>query len=539
MFRTIFSLFLMCIMGTLGCNSGSDAVAPAQGQNGCITNGQQICGGLCINVLSDPLNCGMCERRCPDGYSCVDGMCGVVGCGMNAGEALCGGECVNLQENPQHCGGCNRECGESANCVEGMCMCNEGLDYCLNTCVNLQSDLQHCGQCGRACSETQSCFEGECREAREEYCNQVDDDLDGRVDEDEQGRILTQDCSNLCGEGVRECIKGEFENCSAPPSETEVCDGFDNDCDGLVDEDVSTTYFEDRDGDGHGALDFSTAIISCRPPTQRGPNGGEYVTSNRDCNDNNNLMYPMAIEMCDDVDNNCDGTVDEGCTCTNGDSRTCGREEGECTLGTQLCMNGEYGSCVDGILPVEEICNERDDDCDGTVDESLEGDRYEPNQVCDQAFELPPSHNNEASQIIDRLTLYEGTGLLDTDWFKFRTTDARGICTPGRAQCLQFTLDWILPQGQSPSDFDLCIHSLEDLDNACRATEVECSSASERWQYNEEQRTYSFTHQWSGTCLIDDSLYWALEVKSLVSLNSCRPYTVRLRTELMNESCSE
>lgn len=74
------------------------------------------------------------------------------------------------------------------------------------------------------------------------------------------------------------------------PGATEICDGKDNNCDGQVDEGLST----DADGDGHYTPD------SCKTP-------------NDDCNDNDSAVFPGASEICDEKDNNCDGITDEGC----------------------------------------------------------------------------------------------------------------------------------------------------------------------------------------------------------------------------------
>ncbi|MBI4653724.1 MAG: putative metal-binding motif-containing protein, partial [Nitrospirae bacterium] len=75
------------------------------------------------------------------------------------------------------------------------------------------------------------------------------------------------------------------------PGALEICDNKDNNCDGQVDEGLST----DSDGDGHYTLD------SCKKPKD-------------DCNDNDPTVYPGALEICDcNKDNNCDGKIDEGC----------------------------------------------------------------------------------------------------------------------------------------------------------------------------------------------------------------------------------
>ncbi len=78
------------------------------------------------------------------------------------------------------------------------------------------------------------------------------------------------------------------------PGAAELCDGIDNDCDGLKDEGgVCDSSCTDLDGDGY-ALE-----------------GGD--CGDVDCNDNNIVVNPGAVEVCDEVDNDCDGTVDEGC----------------------------------------------------------------------------------------------------------------------------------------------------------------------------------------------------------------------------------
>ena len=150
-----------------------------------------------------------------------------------------------------------------------------------------------------------------------EICDDKDNNCDGIIDEG----VTTTYFLDSDGDGFGDS-NNSMEACSSPagyvasdtdcddtdannyPGNTEVCDGADNNCDGIIDEGVTTTYFLDSDGDGFG--DSNNSMEACSAPTG-------YVAADTDCDDNNANNYPGNTEICDGVDNNCDGIVDEGC----------------------------------------------------------------------------------------------------------------------------------------------------------------------------------------------------------------------------------
>ena len=211
-----------------------------------------------------------------------------------------------------------------------------------------------------------------------ELCNGVDDDCDGQADEDatDAGTFhLDAD-----GDGYGDPA-GSVTACEAPdgfvdnaddcddddpethPDAPERCDELDNDCDGEIDEDLQEQWFADADGDGWGNAENS--LDSCDP-------GTGWVADSTDCDDSNSSVHPEADETCNDVDDDCDGDIDEDLATTwyqDADSDGFGDpavETSDCDPGTGWVDNAD--DCDDANSAIhpdaQELCNGYDDDCD-------------------------------------------------------------------------------------------------------------------------------------------------------------------------------
>ncbi len=212
-----------------------------------------------------------------------------------------------------------------------------------------------------------------------EQCDgaRVDEDCDGMANPNPPcacSGVETRGCvqPGRCAAGIQTCGSGAWGACSISP-EVEGCNSADDDCDGRVDEMVTVVCYTDGDNDtyspGGAPMDVcpvpGRASVGGCPPNLTNRVAGAGTT---DCNDGRSDIYPGAPESCvGSDDDDCDGMVNEGCTCTVGGMRPCMRL-GVCASGTETCqLPGPAWVC--DRSPGAESCNSADDDCDGRTDE--------------------------------------------------------------------------------------------------------------------------------------------------------------------------
>ncbi len=416
------------------CDDGSAGVNPGSAE---------ICG----NGIDE--NCDGVDDTCPqecddldgDGFAVCDGVC----------EPAAGDVCGDCDDTNRNCatdctdgdgdGFCvTSDCDDTVPTCTGDCATDsdgDGLADCADRCLDADGDLY-----GGAGGAGNSCLGPDCDDGSAgvnpgaaEICeNGVDENCDG-LDE----ACPPEPCPDLDGDQYYVCDSicalppdGQCGDCddgspTVHPGAAEVCNGLDENCDGVVDEGVPLhVYYRDADGDGFGDPSVSMETCDTSPPAG-------YVADGTDCDDADPAVQPGTPESdCSDlVDNDCDGLVDgddpncaENCPDADGDryvdaacrsdpaqfggdcadddpaihpgaAELCDQVDNDCDLGTpdglgeswygdpcdgpdlDLCEEGTDScasgvrTCGDGTGDSVETCNGLDDDCDGAVDEDL------------------------------------------------------------------------------------------------------------------------------------------------------------------------
>ncbi|MBK8173063.1 MAG: DUF4114 domain-containing protein [Sandaracinaceae bacterium] len=269
----------------------------------CTPTGIELCDGIDNNcegqidedfdLLTDTLNCGLCGRTCSF---------------LHAGSACSGGICVPT------------------------------------TCMPGFLDLDGSPGCEYACTVTNAI----------DSCNRLDDDCNGTVDDEDP--MVGMPCgttTGACEAGTNTCQGGSIVCVGALGATSEVCNGIDDDCDSMTDEGSLPGVGARCGATNAGACEYgmvacSAGSLSC---------GGALVTA--------------GSETCNGVDDNCDGTIDNAPSAPTTTPASCTEVRGVCAGRTPVCQGATGWNCT---LPItyqatETICDTLNNDCDGSTDE--------------------------------------------------------------------------------------------------------------------------------------------------------------------------
>ena len=406
------------------------------GALGC-TGTRELCNGIdddCDGVVdngfdlqTDPLNCGACGIVCSaptSTTSCIAGRCVIASCTPGYVDAdkdpTNGCECMVTNGGIELCDGADNDC-----------------DGVVDNGFDLQNDAKNCGACGVVCSASNAdsfCQNGTCaftcktghydadKKASDgceyactpsadptEICDGIDNDCNGLIDADDPNLTYTpadrtcySSAAGSCQAGVTTCVAGKLVCVGAGPPSEEVCDGRDNNCNGAVDE-SDPNLGKICYAPGAAGCDATTGV--CKGECKR----GAYVCTSGSlvCGG----MVTPQVEICDGKDNDCDGVVDNGFD-TETDPNNCGGCGHKCSFahGIPLCVSGVcvfdpksgQGACADGWVDANhdptdgceyfctpdgvEVSDGKDNDCNGLVDTADPGLVY-PSNFCLQAGE--------------------------------------------------------------------------------------------------------------------------------------------------------
>lgn len=274
-----------------------------------------------------------------------------------------------------------------------------------------------------------------------ETCDDKDNDCDGKIDDADtsvSGRSTwyidadndafgsetqtEQACDPPAGytSNSRDCID---DDSSVHPDQLDDCDGIDSNCTGAADEDCVTLtpspnglpFYQDLDKDEFGDPDIKVWATDT-------PIG--YVSNDKDCDDKNSNINPDAPEICDDKDNDCDGSKDEDITYyRDGDGDGFGDESNTMTAGCNppsgyVKSNKDCDDSMPEVNPgAQEHCNGIDDNCNKKKDEGLlttfyfdaDGDGFGVSSSTTQACSKPTGYATQRGDCDDQqATFYPG-----------------------------------------------------------------------------------------------------------------------------------
>ena len=454
-----------CSIGNGQCISRGNLVCTADGQGTeCnavpILPGDQpeLCGDAldndCDGIVDEYLN-GRFDDVLGTDCNVGTGACyaeGVVVCNnLDRATVTCGAQEGQPAANDQNCNGVDDDCdgvydedypdiAPLEECGVGACVA-ESRRICVGGVV------------------TSTCRDGEAA-PDDVTCDGVDDDCNGAADEDYPVQNTTCGVGECLRAGTRYCAGGrEQDSCvpAQPALNDATCDGRDDDCDGVADEDFVTAVTQC--GVGACAAEGQTRCVD-----------GAVI-------DTCTARPPAANDaICDGSDSDCDGRIDENYT---SQATSCGT--GQCAAtGLTFCVNGAVQDSCQAGNPVgnDATCDGRDDDCDGSTDEAYAALQTQcgvgacfrtgftscvNGAVRDDCTPAAPAANDATCNNQDN----DCDGLFDEDYTSQATTCGLGDCRArGQTVC------------QNGSELDTCVEGdPAGNDSTCNGRDEDCDGS--------------------------------------------------------------